>query len=186
MLVATIPYTLYAVLSDRAGAERRTQEGFDAACSWIGCSRPTPGPILTRHPGEVFLQTGRHALSPTDGDNPAAISALIDQYGVAYLLTDGHRYANAPIDPLDRWIEAHPDRARRAWSEPGGVAVHEVVPVRVDGTGTDTPSEGPEPVTPLPIDGHPAFCHHAAVPDDLAWSRPWRPQGCSTDAYDGA
>ena len=111
--------------TDRSGAERETHAAFDAACAWIVHHGDRSGPILTRHPGEVFLQTGRHALAPAGGD-PGAIERWIHRHGVAYLFVDGARYANAPPDPLAVWAQEHPSRVKMAWGEAGGVAVYAV------------------------------------------------------------
>ena len=128
MLAASLPYALYALTTDRAKAQRRTHAGFDAACSWIAREGDVPGPVLTRHPGEVYWQTGRRAVVP---DNPEAIEATIERFGVAYLLVDEERYANAPASSLAAFVGRHPRRAREVWRSDGGrssVAVFVVAP----------------------------------------------------------
>jgi hypothetical protein len=109
VLAATLPYPAYAIASGRAAAQRRTQADFDAACRWIARDATQPGPVLTRHPGEVFWQTGRQAVPP-DAPEPEAIDRLIGRFGVAYLLIDDARYANAEPNPLARYVERFPRR----------------------------------------------------------------------------
>ena len=127
VLAASIPYAAYALAGDRAGALRRTHAGFDDACAWVAREAERPGPVLTRHPGEVFWQTGRKALAP---DGPGDVGRAIDRYGVAYLLVDDERYANAPANPLSAFVASSPDRVREVWAREAGrssVRVYEVV-----------------------------------------------------------
>lgn len=133
---AGLPYSGYAI----ATAERRSrvedQRAFDSACLWIKDQANRPGPVLTRHPGEVFLQTGRRALEVSTSErpgavdaDPAAVARLIEHHGAAYLLIDDARYANAPPSPLDRFVRERPDRARLVFSAKdrhGEVRVYEV------------------------------------------------------------
>ncbi len=130
VLAASLPYAAYALATDRAGAQRRTHEPFDAACRWIAGQAGHPGPVLARHPGDVSWLAGRLAV-PVPGPDPAAIAATIDRYGVAYLLVDEDRYASAPANPLSEYVAHHPDRARLAWRGGGRVAVYEARPVAV-------------------------------------------------------
>ena len=123
-----------------ATAERRLRgeedRAFDAACEWIRTKADRPGPILTRHPGEVFLRTGRRALEPSTSERPGAIdadpravAATIDRYGVAYLLVDELRYQAAAASPLDRFANERPEAVRRVMSardRGGSVRVYEV------------------------------------------------------------
>ncbi|GAC1464998.1 MAG: hypothetical protein NVSMB9_04200 [Isosphaeraceae bacterium] len=137
VLVASLPYSAYALVSGRAEAQRRTHDVFDAACSWIAHEGRVSGPILSRHPGEVYWQTGRKTLAPTS-DDPQAIESLIDQWRVAYLLVDGARYANAPASPLAVYVDRHPERAREVWPRSSGessVRVYEVVTGSAPRTG---------------------------------------------------
>ena len=64
-LAVSLPYATYAIVSARAEAQRRTYRDFDAACAWIAREATRSGPILARHPGEVFWLTGRRSLSPS-------------------------------------------------------------------------------------------------------------------------
>ena len=100
-----------------------------------------PGPILTRHPGEVFLATGRQALEVSTSeragepdDQSDAIERTIDRYGVAYLLLDADRYLHAVPSPLSRFVVERPARVRLVFptrdSDRSGVAIFEVVPRR--------------------------------------------------------
>ena len=136
-LSAALPYTFYAM----ATAERRlwgeADRGFDAACDWIRTRADRPGPILTRHPGEVFLRTGRQALEPRTSerpgavdDDPAEIAGTIRRYGVAYLLVDEHRYAEAVASPLDRYVKERPEAVRQVMSSrdrSGSIRLFEVL-----------------------------------------------------------
>jgi hypothetical protein len=138
ILAASLPYTGYALLKGFSRAREDGNRGFDLACVWITEHADRPGPILTRHPGEVFLTTGRRALEVTTserpGDTDAApeeIAQTIAHYGVAYLLVDEDRYLNAPPSPLQRFVTAVPDRLRLVWRsepEPPAAAIYEVLP----------------------------------------------------------
>ena len=111
VLAASIPYAAYSVVSGRAVAQRRTHADFDAACLWIAEHATRPGPVLTRHPGEVYWQTGRQAIPP-DAPDPEAIDHLIGRLGIAYLLIDDDRYAKAGLNPLGRYVRAVPGPRR--------------------------------------------------------------------------
>ena len=129
VLAASIPYTAYSVVSGRALAQRRTQADFDAACRWIAEHATRPGPILTRHPGEVFWQTGRQAVAP-DATDPEAIIAMIGRLGIAYLLIDDDRYANVGPNLLARYLARFPDRIAQVWPGRPGAASVRVFEVR--------------------------------------------------------
>ena len=123
VLAVSIPYATYAIVSARAEAQRRTYRDFDAACAWIARQAERPGPILARHPAEVFWLTGRRALSPSS-DDPDSIDGLIDRFEVAFIMLDEDRYANSPTSSLSLYVARHPDRAREVWrSAPGEAAV---------------------------------------------------------------
>jgi hypothetical protein len=129
LLTVSVPYNAYSILSGRAGAQRGTHAGFDAACLWITEHATRPGPVLFRHPGEVFWQTGRQAVAP-DSPDPDAIARLIDRFGVAYLLIDDDRYARAGPSPLGRYVERFPDHVALVWQAdpgPAQVRVYEVL-----------------------------------------------------------
>jgi hypothetical protein len=138
LLVASIPFTAHLLLSGRSRARDPGTRAFDMACAWIVEHADRPGPILTRHPGEVFLATGRQALEVTTSErasetdaSPDAIAQTIANYGVAYLLVDEDRYLNAPPSPLHRFVAVFPHRLRLVWSsepEPPVAAIYEVLP----------------------------------------------------------
>jgi hypothetical protein len=120
---------VYALAAGRAAAARRTHAGFDAACAWLAREADRPGQVLTRHPGEVYLRTGRLALSPPPGYDPSAIEGLATSHGVAYFLVDENPYANAPESPLARFAREEPGRLREVWPGRGAretVRVYEV------------------------------------------------------------
>ncbi|WP_158633611.1 glycosyltransferase family 39 protein [Tautonia sociabilis] len=127
LLAAAMPYSVYAVVTDRAGAERRLQQPVDAALDWIARSGDLPGPIMTAYPAEAFWFTDRPGVVPPAG-GPDAIAREIDRLGVAYLVLAEGRFARAESDPLSRFVAERPDRVRLAWqSVSGSVAVFEVV-----------------------------------------------------------
>jgi hypothetical protein len=129
VLAASIPYAAYAIVSGRALAQRRTHADFDAACQWIARHATPTGPVLTRHPGEVFWQTGRRTIPP-DPPDPVSIEHLIDRVGVAYLLIDDARYANAEPNPLGRYVERFPGRVALVWERnrnSASVRIYEVL-----------------------------------------------------------
>jgi Dolichyl-phosphate-mannose-protein mannosyltransferase len=115
VLSASVPYAAYALITNRAESQRHTHADFDAACAWIARQVDVPGPVLTRHPGEVYWQTSRQVLSPTDAD-PESIERTIASRGVSYLLVDDDRYKNAPANPLARFVIERPERTREVWS----------------------------------------------------------------------
>jgi MFS family permease len=139
LLAFSIPYGTYSLLKRGARSTETADRDFDMACAWIARQDPTrhPGTVLTRHPGEVFLQTGRHAIDVSTRErigsrdaSPDEVEASIKRYGVAYLLIDDRRYANAPPSPLTRFVEAHPDLVREVQhpaSRGSGVSIYEVI-----------------------------------------------------------
>jgi hypothetical protein len=119
VLALSIPYTVYAVASDRAAAGRLTHADFDAACEWIDRNTPRSSLVLTRHPGEVFWQTGRQAVSP-DSSDPDVIDQLVDRLGVSYLLIDEDRFANESSSPLSGYVSRYPTRVLLVWNRSRG------------------------------------------------------------------
>jgi hypothetical protein len=122
VLALSLPYSVYMVVTGRTHALEETHREFDAACDWINAHADGPGPVLSRHPGEVFWRTGRQGLEvaslerPGDGDADSdAIARTIDRYHVAYLLIDQERYALAPHSPLAQFVAQRPERARKVW-----------------------------------------------------------------------
>lgn len=134
---ACVPYSGYAVATAERRERMEEQGAFDSACSWIKDRGERLGPVLTRHPGEVFLQTGRRALEATTAERPGAVNAdpaavgrLVERYAAAYLLVDESRYANAAASPLERFVRERPDRARlvfQARDRHGAVRVYEMI-----------------------------------------------------------
>jgi hypothetical protein len=135
----SLPYAGYALAAGRAEAQRRSHHDFDAACAWLAREADRPGPVLVaRYPSDVFWMTGRRATAPPS-DDPEAIARAVDRLGVAYALVEDDRFANAPPNPLNRFVEAHPERVRRVWSragDAGSVSVFAVGP----GPGGDGPA----------------------------------------------
>ena len=89
IVIAALPYSTYAIATGRARALESTHRAFDLACAWIAAHADRPGPLISRHPGEVFWQTGRQGLAmssvelqgdlDTDSD---AIARFIAAYNV--------------------------------------------------------------------------------------------------------
>lgn len=129
VLALSIPYPIYSVITDRAGAQRGLHADFDAACQWIAHQSPRSGPILTRHAGEAFRQTGHPAIEPSSTD-PDVIGKLINDMGVDYLLIDENRYMNATTSPLEAYVERYPDKVVLIWTASHGNAVVQVFEVR--------------------------------------------------------
>jgi hypothetical protein len=121
LLALSLPYATYSIVAARADAQRRTFRDFDAACTWIAGHVTRPGPILARHPADVFWQTGRRSLSPSS-DEPELIDDLIDHFEVAYILTDDDRYAQAPTSSLSRYVARRPERVRKVWNSGSSTA----------------------------------------------------------------
>jgi Dolichyl-phosphate-mannose-protein mannosyltransferase len=118
VLAGSIPYSAYSLLSLRADAAQRTHADFDAACAVIAADSARDGPVLTRHPGDVYWLAGAQALAPPS-NRAADLDVLVRRYGVAYLLVDEERYANAPTSPLAAYAESRGNQFTRVWSRGG-------------------------------------------------------------------
>jgi hypothetical protein len=137
ILAMSLPYSCYSAIRGRSHAGDEGNLAFDAACAWIVQHGERPGPILTRHPGEVFLATGRQALEVSSSERPGErdagpedIAETIMRYHVAYLLVDEARYAQAPPSPLTQFVRQRPDEVKRVWSSeagPSGVGIYRVL-----------------------------------------------------------
>ena len=60
--IGSLPYSAYVLATGRARSLESTHRAFDLACEWIATHATRPGPVISRHPGEVFWQTGRQGL----------------------------------------------------------------------------------------------------------------------------
>lgn len=131
VLAAALPYAAYAI----ATAGRRNladrDPGLDAACAWLRDQAPRSGPVLTRHPGEVFLRSGRKALEVSTSERPGEpdadpddVAAAIRRRRVAYLVIDADPYANAVASPLERYVRERPGDVREVLAA-GRVRVYE-------------------------------------------------------------
>jgi hypothetical protein len=137
VLALSLPYAGYSLITGRGRATDLRNRDFDAACAWLARNGDRPGTVLTRHPGEVFLATGRQALEVSTAErsglpdaDPETVAAVLDRYGVAYLLIDDDRYLLAPPSPLGHFVTAHPERVRRIVSQEAGessIRIYEVV-----------------------------------------------------------
>jgi hypothetical protein len=138
ILAVSLPYSCYRLAAGRSRAHQSDQRDFDLACTWIATQADRAGPVLSRHPGEVFWQTGRQGIEVPTAERPGVLDAdsetidrTIESYKVAYLLIDQERYLRAPTSPLARYVAAHPERVTQAWSSgsgPRAVAIYEVMP----------------------------------------------------------
>jgi hypothetical protein len=138
ILVASLLYTGYSLIKSHLLGRDDGNRGFDMACAWLVAHGNRPGPILTRHPGEIFLATGRQALDVPTSERPGeidaspdAIAQTISRYGVVYLLIDHDRYLKARESPLERFVAARPTQVRLVWRsghEPSAVEIYEVLP----------------------------------------------------------
>lgn len=120
LFVISLPYSVYALVSGRNPAQESAHSDFDAACRWIAENAARGGVVLTRHPAEVFWQTGLQAVTPPDNDDSEAITQIIERYRITILLVDDDRYIGAPANPLRRYVETRPEgdptlRLRKRW-----------------------------------------------------------------------
>jgi Dolichyl-phosphate-mannose-protein mannosyltransferase len=132
VLAASIPYSAYMAAAGRARAQELTQRDFDAACAWLAGHADRPGPVLSRHPGDVFWRSGRPGLEVASAERAGvvdassdAIATVIQKYGAAYILVDQEPYSNAPPVPLARFVAERSEAVRKVW-ERGSVVVYEV------------------------------------------------------------
>jgi hypothetical protein len=144
VLFASLPYSAYSLVTipARTRARRDAQRGFDAACAWLASSAKRAGPVLSRHPGEVFLATGRKGLEVSSSERPGERDATPDEidrtiaaYNAAYMLIADDRYASAVADPLKRFIAERQKRVRKVWrsaEENSGAAIYEIVPTAAE------------------------------------------------------
>jgi hypothetical protein len=121
ILALSLPYAAYAIVAGRAEAQRRTYRDFDMACAWIAGQTTKPGPILARHPAEVFWQTGRRSLAASS-DDPERIDELIDRFRVAYILIDEDRYVRTQVSPLLHYVARRPECVREVWKSASAAA----------------------------------------------------------------
>lgn len=130
LLATSIPYSTYAIATRRVAVRESGFADFDAACAWLAAQREPAGPVLSRHPGEVFWLSGRTGVM-AKGETPEDVERTIQRYGIAYLLIDEERYAKAPLNPLAQFVAAHPERVRRVWSAATGsssATIEQVLP----------------------------------------------------------
>jgi hypothetical protein len=116
-------------MGGRAAAAAREQDAFDGACRYLAARGDRPGPVLSRHAAEVFLQTGRKGFG-IDSENVEGeddFDRVAERWGVSFVVVDGPRFARAPANPLARLAVARPDRLGLVWGDPADVAVYEVV-----------------------------------------------------------
>jgi hypothetical protein len=136
LLAGSLPYSVYMLAAGRSKAQETTQSDFDSACDWLVNHADRPGPVLSRHPGEVYWQTGREGLEVSAAErhterelDSGSIAITIAENHVAYLLIDQERYARAPRNPLTRFVETHPYGVRKVWDTPG-ITVFELISQR--------------------------------------------------------
>ena len=125
VLAVSIPFSAYAVASNRGEAERKTQRDFDAACAWIAAQRTPEGPVMGQHPADVAWLSRRLAVEIPEGDL-SQIAATIRQNRVAFLVVDQGRYARSPDNPLRAFVN-DAKWVREAWRR-GSTSVYLVEP----------------------------------------------------------
>jgi len=129
VLALSIPYSAYAVVSNRAQAERSTQRDFDSACSWLASQTAPEGPVMARHPGDAAWLSGRLAVEIPEGGVSKVIEA-IRRDRVAFLILDEDRYARSPDNPL-RSIINQSGRFRKVWGG-GTTSIYQVETSSID------------------------------------------------------
>ncbi len=123
VLAGSIPYAAYAVVSNRAGAERQLQRDFDAGCAWIASQTEPAGPVMAQHAVDVAWMTGRLGVAIPDG-GMAEIVATIRRDHVAFFIIDDHRFARSPDNPLRALVNGSV-RVEPVWRA-GSTAVYRV------------------------------------------------------------
>ncbi len=141
ILLASMPYPLYAAATSRALAQERTHAAFDAACAWVIAHGNQAGPVATHYAADLSWQTGRQSLEINPADLGAFL-AKIEHYGVAYVIPDEQPFANAQADPSAVAMKKAPERFRLVWGPTQGVSIYEVLHERTRG---QTPQAQPAP-----------------------------------------
>jgi len=137
VLALALPYSCYALASERSRALEASHSDFDAACQWMITHGKRPGPVISRHPGEVFWRTGRQGLEISGAEQPQdaladerAIARMIQESQAAYVVVDEGRYSQAPATPLAQFVARNPGRFQevfRGATDRSRVVVYEVV-----------------------------------------------------------
>ncbi len=124
ILAACVPYSGYQLARGKARRGSGDEREFSLACRWILQNARRPGPVLARHPGDVYWRTGREALEVESSERPGfedasprAIAGLIRRYRAAYVVVDRGLYTNEPAGPLARFVRERPRVVRRVWPE---------------------------------------------------------------------
>ena len=135
LLLAALPYTIYATATADRRIEAARTPAFDAACDWL-LDADRFGPVLTRQPGEVYLLTSRKAVEVETSERPGATDAspeavaeTIRRYGIVYLLVDADRYARAVASPLERYVRERPEQVREVFHAESGASLARVFEV---------------------------------------------------------
>jgi len=126
VLAASLPYSVYAVATQRSAAERQTQRGFDAACAWIKTHPEPPGTVMARHPADVAWLTGRLAVAIPEG-GPDRIAEVVRVDRVTLLVVDEERYARSSANPLREFV-TDPRQSRKVWDDGATTSVYRVEP----------------------------------------------------------
>ncbi|MDX2036349.1 MAG: glycosyltransferase family 39 protein [Isosphaeraceae bacterium] len=111
VLALALPYPIYAVATGRARVQRDDLADLDRACDVLLEPGRRAGPVLSRHPGEVWWRTGRTGLALESVD-PADADSIIEKYSVAYAIDDADRFANAEPSGVARYARDRPARVR--------------------------------------------------------------------------
>ena len=125
ILGASLPYPIYAIIAQRAQAQRDLQRDFDAACWFLNGGSIVPGTVMAKHPGDVHWLSGLPTVSVED---PADAAKAIYRWQVVYILTDRGRYANEEPGPGEIYVRDHPYRTSLIWGDPktSSVLIYEV------------------------------------------------------------
>ncbi len=122
LLAGSIPYSAYQIGSGKTRVVAEEDREFERACTWLREQAHRPGPVISRHPGDVYWRTRREGLEvetaerPGNRDaDPPAIDALIARYHVAYILVDESPYQSAHRSPLEEYVSARAGRLRLVW-----------------------------------------------------------------------
>lgn len=122
ILAIGLPFSIATSRPGRLEAEARASSDFDAACRRLALLSEPAGPVLARHPGEVFWLSGRTALSVENIADLSEIDQIVRRYRVAFLLNDSDRYARAPESSIARYLHARKERFERVWKR-GGIEI---------------------------------------------------------------
>jgi len=122
VLASALPFSIYQACTGRARTPSPDSILFDHAAHWLAVQATRPGPVLSRHPGDLYWRTGRQGLEVESAERPghqdataASIAELIKTYHAAYLFLDEQPYQSAHRNPLERYVQEHERSLRLVW-----------------------------------------------------------------------